>query len=117
MIAQIIAAVFAILVLIKSYDEFRRGREPLPVFLFWLLVWIAVIVFAFFPQLADWMGAHIFGPQAGAGTIFGIAIVFLLFLSYRMYLKAERIERDVNRIISDLALKEAGFKDTKLPIE
>lgn len=106
MIPELIAASFALLVIVKSYDEFKRGREPLPVFLFWLVTWGAVIVIAFFPGVTDWIRAHVLGPRAGLGTIFGIAIVFLLFLSYRMYLKADRVERDLNRLISELALKE-----------
>ena len=106
MIPKIIAATFAILVLVKSYDEFRRGREPLSVFLFWLITWGAVLVIAFFPGVTDWIQVRVLGPGAGLGTIFGIAIVFVLFLTYRMYLKADRVERDLNRLISDLAVRE-----------
>jgi hypothetical protein len=106
MIPEFIAATFALLVLIKSYDEFRRGREPLPVFLFWLITWGAVLVVAFFPSVTDWMQARLLGPRAGLGTILGIAIVFLLFLAYRLYLKADRVERDLNRLISELALRD-----------
>ncbi|MEK7461319.1 MAG: DUF2304 family protein [Patescibacteria group bacterium] len=106
MIPEIIAASFALLVLLKSYDEFRRGREPLPVFLFWLVTWLAVLVIAFFPGVTFWIRDHILGPRAGLGTIFGIAIVFLLFLNYRMYLKADRVERDLQKLISDLAVHE-----------
>lgn len=113
MIPELIAAAFALLVLIKSYDEFRRGREPLPVFLFWLVTWGAVLVIAFFPSVTDWIRARLLGPRAGLGTIFGIAIVFLLFLSYRLYLKADRVERDVNRLISELALRDFDKEKTE----
>lgn len=106
MIAAAIATFFAALVIAKSFDEFRRGREPWPVFAFWLLTWGAVVMIALFPGVTDWVRERVFGPEAGLGTIFGIAIVFLLFLSYRIYLKAERVERTVNQLVSDLALHE-----------
>ncbi len=106
MIAKIIAALFAGLVLAKSYDEFRRGREPLPVFLFWAVIWTVVVVVAFFPQVTDFLRTNILGPTAGIGTIFGIAVIFLLFLSYRIYLKTDRVERDLNRLLSQIALRD-----------
>jgi hypothetical protein len=106
MIAKVIAAVFAALVLVKSYDEFRRGREPIAVFLFWLTTWAAVLVVAFWPGITDVIREKILGPGAGLGTIFGIAIVFLLYLSYRIYLKADRNEEIINRLISELAIRD-----------
>lgn len=113
MIPEAIAAIFALLVLVKSYDEFRRGREPLPVFLFWLATWGAVLVIAFFPGVTDWIRERILGPRAGLGTIFGIALVFLLFLNYRMYLKADRVEQDLQKLISNLAVDDFSKKHNK----
>lgn len=104
--AKIIASVFAILVLIKSYDEYRRGREPLIVFLFWASTWAAVLVVAFWPGITDIIRDKILGPHTGLGTIFGIAIIFVLYLSYRIYLKAERNEQNLNRLISELAIRD-----------
>lgn len=106
MIAAFIATFFAAIVIAKSFDEFRRGREPWPVFLSWLSIWLVVIIVALFPGITTWARERIFGPDAGLGTIFGIAIVLLLFLSYRIYLKAERVERTLNQLISDLALRD-----------
>ncbi len=106
MIAQAIAAFFAALVLVKSFDDFRRRREPLPVFLFWLAAWLGVLVMAFFPGVTFWVRDHILGPQAGVGTILGIGNIFLLFLSYRIYVKADRTERVLNRLVTRLALRD-----------
>lgn len=106
MIAQAIATFFAALVLVKSFDDFRRKQEPLPIFLFWVTVWLAVLVVAFFPGITIWLRDHILGPQAGVGTMLGIGSIFLLFLSYRIYLKADRTERAVNKLISALAVRE-----------
>lgn len=106
MIAAAITALFAAVVLAKSFDEFRHGREPLPVFLFWTGTWLAVLVLAFAPSITKWLGDVIFGENTGLGTIFGIGMVILLYLCYRLYLKAERTERLVNQLISDLAVRD-----------
>ena len=106
MVAATITGLISALVIAKSFDEFRRGREPWPVFTVWLLTWSSVALVAIFPQVTDWVRLRILGPDAGIGTIVGIVIVFLLFLCYRLYLKAERVERTLNQLISDLALHE-----------
>ncbi len=117
MLVKVIVTLFSLFVLIKSYDEYRRRREPWPVFLFWLAVWSSVLVFAYFPRIADWLRINILGPQAGVGTVIGVAIVFLLFLSYRIYLKAERLERDLNDLTSDLALREHAASRDKQKVK
>lgn len=106
MIIKIIVTMFALFVLVKSYDEYRSRREPWPVFTFWITIWSAVVVFAYFPNLADYLSVRILGRQAGLGTFISVAIVFLLFLSYRIYLKTERLEQDLNQLTSDIALHE-----------
>jgi hypothetical protein len=95
-----------VLVLVKSYDEFRHGREPLPVFLFWLLMWSLVVLVAIFPEITSWLRTQVFGAGTGIGTFLGIGFVFLLFLSYRLYIKAERAERRINALISHVTLKK-----------
>lgn len=111
MIAQAIASFFAALVLVKSLDDFRRRQEPLPVFLFWVTTWLGVLIVAFFPSVTLWVRDKLLGPQAGIGTILGIASIFLLFLSYRIYVKADRTERVVNRLVTKLALRDLPDSD------
>ncbi|MBI2589468.1 DUF2304 domain-containing protein [Candidatus Berkelbacteria bacterium] len=113
MIASAIVGFLAALVIAKSYDEFRHGREPFVVFLFWLFTWIGVAWAAIFPASLDIVREKIFGPSTGQGTILGIGLVFLLFLSYRFYLKADRIERRVDHLISDLAIQEFSTRQKR----
>lgn len=106
LIAKAIATFFATLVLVKVYDEFCHGRENIVMLLFWLTTWSAVLILAFFPSVTFWLRENIFGPNTGLGTIFGIGLIFLLFISYRLYIKADRAERKINKIITELALKD-----------
>lgn len=103
LIAQAIATFFAVLVLVKSYDEFRHGREPIIMFIFWTVIWLSVLLVAFFPAQAIELGKGLFGEDVGLGTFFGIITVFGLFLAYRLYIKAERAERRVNQLLTMIA--------------
>jgi len=51
--------------------------------------------------------AQILGPRrAGLGTFFGMGLVFLYFVVYRIYVKIERIEQNLTKTIQELALRD-----------
>lgn len=106
LIAQAFATFFGVLVILKVYHDFRARLVPWPVFTFWLLTWLGVIVIALFPGLTTWLKVHVLGPDTGIGTIFGMSLVALLFLSYRLYIKADRVERKLNRLLTRLAVRD-----------
>jgi len=75
-------------------------------FLFWTVIWLAVLILAFFPSIID-INLNRFGSgRDGIGTFLGIGLVIVLFISYRLYLKSERIERQLTKLVQDLALKK-----------
>ena len=101
-VIKVIALLFALLVTIKSYLAYRQHQESLVMFLFWTVTWLAIITFAFFPQLID----LVLGQQnVGVGSFIGVALVFVYFVVYRVYVKADRIEKRFNDIVRQGALK------------
>ena len=104
--SQIFSIVLACVAITKSYLGFRAKVESLQLFLFWVAAWIAIVVVAIFPSLVDKVIANFGNGRAGLGTIFGMALVFLFFVVYRLYLKLERIEQNLTKTIQDLALRE-----------
>ena len=105
-IAQIFAVVLALIAIAKSYLGFRAKLESLQVFLFWLLTWSGVVVIALFPTIVDFVIARFGGGRTGLGTFFGMGLVFLFFVVYRIYLKLERIEQNLTKTIQELALRD-----------
>ena len=73
-------------------------------FLFWLTVWTGIVVVALFPSLVDFLIAG--GGHVGPGTFIGMALVFLFFVVYRIYVKLERIEHSLAKTIQELALRD-----------
>jgi len=90
----------------KSYVDFRARRESLQMFLLWSLTWTGVVVVALFPWLVDIILAYSASGRAGLGTFFGMGLVFVLFVVYRIYVKLERVEQKLVKTIQELALKE-----------
>ena len=90
----------------KSYVDFRARRESLQMFLLWSLTWTGVVVVALFPWIVDIILAYSASGRAGLGTFFGMGLVFVLFVVYRIYVKLERVEQKLVKTIQELALKE-----------
>jgi len=90
----------------KSYVDFRSRRESLQIFMFWLLAWTAIIVIAIFPSIVDLIIADYGEGRTGLGTFFGMALVFLFFVVYRMYVRLEAVQQTLAKTIQDLALRD-----------
>lgn len=90
----------------KSYVDFRARRESLQMFLLWSLTWTGVVVVALVPSIVDVILAYSASGRAGLGTFFGMGLVFVLFVVYRIYVKLERVEQNLIKTIQELALKE-----------
>jgi hypothetical protein len=104
--AKVLALILAGIVVSKSYVDFKARKESLQIFIFWLMTWTGVVLVALFPTIIDVLIVQFGGGETGLGTFFGMALVFLLFVVYRMYVKLERLEQILTRTIQDTALRE-----------
>lgn len=102
--SKIFSILLATIAVSKSYVDFRARVESLQMFIFWVFTWTAIVLVALFPSIVDFLLS--FGGRTGLGTFFGMALVFLFFVVYRMYVKLERIEQKLTRTIQELALKD-----------
>lgn len=112
LISKVFALILAMIVFAKSYVDFRSRTESLQVFLFWTITWTMIVIVALFPFLIDNIIRFVGGERAGLGTFFGMVIVFLFFIVYRIFIKLERIEQKITRTVQELALRDdwAGTK-------
>jgi hypothetical protein len=105
-VSKVFALILAGIVFSKSYVDFRARKESLQVFLFWALTWAVIVVVALFPFIIEDVIVFSGGSGAGLGTFFGMALVFLFFIVYRMYVKLGRLEQRLTKAIQELALRD-----------
>jgi hypothetical protein len=101
-IAKVAAIAMAIFVLAKTTHDFKKKKETLTMFIFWYVLWWGVIVLTLFPRVIDLI---FFQGRSGVNTFLGLTSVFLLYLCYRIYIKADRVERTIQHLVRELALK------------
>jgi len=105
-LAKIFSAIFAIVVLSRSIVDYRDKKESLQMTVFWIAIWLAIIAIAFFPVLIDKIVALFGGNRSGLGTVLGMGLVFIMFISYRIYVKANRVEKNVAKLSREIALQQ-----------
>jgi len=91
---SIIVFIFAIFalsrVVLRSKDKSISFGESL----FWIFVWLIIIVITAFPQVTD-KASKVLGVGRGVDTAFFIAIIVLFYIVFRLYVKIDKIDRDV----------------------
>ena len=101
--SQAFSLILAIIAVSKSYVDFRARRESLQMFVLWTLTWAAIVFVALVPRTID---ALLGGSNAGVGRFLGMAVVFLFFLLYRVYVRVERLEQKITLLVQEVALRE-----------
>ena len=110
---KVVSVLLAGIAVSKSYVDFRARTESLQVFLLWTLTWTTVVVVALFPSIVDVILAYTASGRAGLGTFFGMGLVFVLFVVYRIYVKLEQVDQKLIKTIQELALKEQWTEKRK----
>lgn len=101
----IFIALFAIS---KSYIDYRKRQESLTMFIFWLIVWLGSAVIVVYPLLIDQIVNYTRDRTVTLGSLIGLAFIFILYIIYRIYTKAARIEYQQAELVRKLGLKEVA---------
>ncbi len=102
--ARIFSVVLAAVAISKSYVDFKARKESAQMFLLWTVTWVGIVLVALFPTIVD-MLINVGGGSAGIGTFLGMALVFLFFLLYRLYVRIEVLEQKLTLTIQEMALR------------
>jgi len=97
---RILVIIFVIFALSRAFLRFKDKSISFRELLFWLVIWTIAIVLIFEPDISNY-AARFLGMGRGADTIFFLAIVFLFYSIFRLYVKMDRMDKD----ITDLAIK------------
>ncbi|MDL2246271.1 DUF2304 family protein [Methanobrevibacter sp. OttesenSCG-928-K11] len=94
----------AVIAIVFLYFKFRENRISLSSFIVWIILWIFIVIFAIDPD-ASGVFAAIFGITRGLDFIIIIAIIGLLYLSLKLFLRIENLQQDINKLVRELAIK------------
>lgn len=108
-VLQIIVVIFAVFAWSRAILRLRDRKISLGEFLFWTLIWAAVIVTSLLPQTAD-IAAGFFGVSRPIDLAVYVSIILLFYLIFRLYVKQEQQQQELTKLVREIAIKHPGKK-------
>ena len=102
---QLIVTFFSVLIIIRLVRTIGTGRIGRTAGLVWIAAWISIAVIFWSPEIASRL-ASVFGIGRGADLIVYTAIIVIMYLLYRIYLRLERLNSDITTLTRSIALDE-----------
>jgi hypothetical protein len=101
-----IAVLIAIISIIKSYLDYRRKHDSWIMFLFWTFVWFGSGLVVVYPPIIDKITQVSPDQAPTVSSLIALAFIFMLYIVYRVYVKAMRIEYQQSELIRKLGLEK-----------
>lgn len=105
MTIKIFIIFFIVFALSRTLRQFRSRQIALREFFFWFLFWLGVGVVAVYPGVASRL-ASIVGVGRGVDLFIYAALLALFYIVFRIFVRLERIEQNISKITTAIALRE-----------
>ena len=102
---QLLAFAFALAMAYLSYVGFRRRHFGLGGFVFWEIIWAGLVVVSLAPGLFQPL-ARTFRVARLLDLVVVVGMLVLGAVTYQNYVTVQRLRRQVERLVRDLALAE-----------
>ena len=102
---QILIVLFALFAYSRVVARTKDKKVSFNEFIFWSVLWIGIIAVALVPSVTSPF-ASLFGIGRGADFVVYLSIIALFYLIFRVYVKAEKIEKNITRLVREISLKK-----------
>ena len=109
---QIFVTVFVFFVLYRIYRNIRDYRLSSASGILWSLLWVSVLIVFWSPALASWLAFQL-GVGRGSDLIIYGAVLLMLYLLYRVFVRLERIEREITILARTRAINHDTPEDSR----
>lgn len=104
-IIQILIIIFALFALSRAFLRLKDKLLKIGEFIFWAILWIAVIVAALFPDLTSSISS-VFGIGRGVDFVIYVSIIILFYLIYRIYVKLDEQDQKISILMREFTIRE-----------
>jgi hypothetical protein len=102
---QVIAVLFAIVMIYFTHLYYRRGNYKTKSFALWLCVWLGVIFLLVIPNTLQYI-ASLLSLSRITDLYTAIAILFLVTMTFYMYTLVKKMERKMEKFVRTQAIKK-----------
>ncbi len=108
-ILQAIVLIFVLFVLSRVIIKFRQGKINTYEMIFWSIVWVAVAIVLFIPQITNPI-AEFLNIGRGIDVAVYLSIVLLFYLVFRLYVKVDALNHNLTKVVRETAVKKRDRK-------
>ena len=98
MLIQILISLFVVFALVNLFIKNKKNVLKKNEFIFWGIFWVAAGIAVWIPNILTKI-ANVFGIGRGADLIFYLSIIILFFIVSKIYIKIEKIERNITKLV------------------
>ena len=109
MFIQLVILAVVVWGLVLTWKRSREGALSRLAAAAWTLLWLGAATVTVWPSLASRFAAAL-GVGRGADAVLYIAVISLFYLVFRIFLRLDKIERDITAVIREAALSNSKDK-------
>ncbi|MDD4333342.1 MAG: DUF2304 domain-containing protein [Patescibacteria group bacterium] len=106
MLQQLLAGLIIIFFLVRLLWQKQKKQINANEFVFWLIFWLIALVAIASLKWLDRIVSELGFSGSGIQLLLYIAIAILFYFIFRLRLRLEKMERDITKIIREIAIKE-----------
>ena len=106
---SILVTFFALFAWSRAYQRWREKIFNHKELIFWTVIWFTAIFLSLYPVKSEFL-AKILRIGRGSDAVFAIATIILFYSVYRLYAKTDKHEKDLARLVRELALNNPSVK-------
>ena len=106
MLQQTIALIIIALILSRLYWQKQKNYIGMNEFLFWLVFWVLSAILIITLKFLDKFVADLGFSGSGIEVLLYLSVAVLFYFVFRLRLKLEKMEKDISKIVQNIALKK-----------
>jgi len=110
MLIQILITIFIVFALAFLLKRFRKAEIKMAEFLGWGIFWVVAGIAVWVPNFLTLL-ANILGIGRGADLVLYVSVVVVFYLIFRIYVRIEKMERNITKVVRDKAIDTAERKE------
>ncbi len=101
---QFFVLLFSVFAISRVILRARDKQIKLSQEIFWIVIWVAAIVFAFIPNVTSRI-SNLIGIGRGMDFIMAISIVVLFYMVFRLYVYHRNVEENLTKLVRKVAIE------------
>ena len=106
---RILVTIFSLFAIVRIVHNYRTSRLSGTASFFWSLIWLAVGIVFWSPDIASRLALSV-GIGRGADLVTYSAIIVLVYLVYRVFIRLERVEHALTQLTRAVTLRDVSDK-------